>query len=413
MFRSHPIIPLIISSLLLFSILGGLVWANTQYSQNHPGGRDFLVQWLGARTLLQYGNNPYDDPATQRAQIVYYGRLANAGEDPLHLFVPFPIELFFIPFALTSNYGLARGFWMTLLEAALAAMGYLSLRLTVWKPSRILLTVILIFSILWVYDFIPLISDQSIIFVGLSITGLLLAIREERDELAGALMLLPLFSPEIAGVFVLFILWWTIYHRRWRILGGSLMTVVILLAIGFFLLPGWFEPFVKGWISHLNFNPGLTPGIILGSWWPVLGQRLGWVLTAFMLLILFLEWRAVRKKNFRHFLWTACITLAATPFLGIPVSPKDYVVLFLPLTLFLVILGERWSHHMKWGLTYLVLVLIFVGSWFLSGYLWLRSSSSSSIVVFTLLLPGFVMIGLYWMRWWAIRPPRTWSDPVQ
>jgi len=413
MFRSHPIIPLIITSLILLSIIGGLVWVNTLYAQNHPGGKDFLVSWLGARTLLQYGNNPYDDPATQRAQIVYYGRLANADEDPLRLFVPFPIELFFIPFALTSNYALARGFWMTLLEAALVAMGYLSLRLTVWKPSRMLLTIILIFSILWVYDYIPLISNQSVIFVGLSITGLLLAIREEHDELAGALMLLPFFSPEIAGIFVLFIVWWTIYHRRWRVLGGFLMTLVILCAIGFFLLPGWFKPFVNGLISHLIFTQGLTTGIILGSWWPVIGPRLGWVLTVFILLDLFIEWRAVRNKDFRHFLWTACISLAATPFLGIPVLPQDYVVLFLPLVLFLVILGERWSHRIKWGLTYLVLVIFFLGSWFLSGYLWLRSTSSTSILALTLLLPGLILIGLYWMRWWAIRPPRTWSDPLQ
>jgi len=27
-------------------------------------------------------------------------------------------------------------------------------------------------------------------------------------------------------------------------------------------------------------------------------------------------------------------------------------------------------------------------------------------------LPVLVLIGLYWVRWWIIHPPRTWLDDV-
>jgi len=27
-----------------------------------------------------------------------------------------------------------------------------------------------------------------------------------------------------------------------------------------------------------------------------------------------------------------------------------------------------------------------------------------------ILPPVLTMLGLYWMRWWAIRPPRLWAD---
>ena len=413
MSRSLTVITIFLFSLLMLALFSGLTWANMQFAQNHPGEKDFLVPWLAARTFLQYGNNPYDDPATQRAQIVYYGRLAVAGEDPLRLNVPFPLELFYFPLALIPNYALVRGLWMALLEVALIALGFLSLRLTGWKPIRTLLPLVVIFSVLWVFGYLPLVACQTVIFVALSLTGFQLALRDQLDELAGALLVLPLFKPDITGIFVLFFLWWVIYHRRWRILGGLVMTLTILFAMGFFLLPDWFIPFIRGVISHVNNNPGLTPGRILVSWWPVVGPRLGWALAALLLGLLVFEWRAVRKKDFRHVLWTACLTLAITPILGIPVMPQDEVVLFLPLILFLTILDERWSYPGRWGISAFALPVIFFGFWLLTKGLSLNSTLAISNDVLVLLLPILLIIGLYWMRWWAIRPPRVWSDSLQ
>jgi len=412
MSRALTIVIYIVCSMLLLVSLGGLVWVNTQYAQNNAGEKDFLVPWLAARTYLQYGNNPYSDPATQRAQIIYYGRLANASEDPLRLDVAFPLELFYFPFALIPEYALARGLWMTLLEGALVALGILSLQLTGWKPARMLLPVILIYSVLWIYGYLPLAASQPIIFVALAVTGLLLSVRERHDELAGALLVLPFFSPAIAGVFVIFLVWWSIYHHRWRILAGFLMTMTILFALGFFLLPDWSLPFIRGVISHVTYNPGLTPAGFLGYWWPVVGPRLAWLLTILLLAILFFEWRNVRTKDFRHFLWTSCLTLTVTPFLGIPVMPQEEVVLFLPLILFLTILGERWSYTRHWGIPGFAVPILFFSLWVVTVELFRHSPITFSNSVLVLLLPFVLIIGLYWMRWWAVHPPRTWSDSI-
>jgi hypothetical protein len=394
---------------LALAILGGLVWGNTLYARDHPGEKEFFVPWLAARTYLQYGDNPYSEPVAQRAQVIYYGRLAAEGQDPLRLSLPFPVEIFYFPFALVSDYALARGLWMTCLEIALVALAFLSLRLTGWKPARTLLPVLLIFSVLWVYGFLPLTGSRAVIFVALAIVGLLLALHDGRDELAGALLVVPFFKPDIAGLLVLFILWWVIYHHRGRILAGYLMTLVILLAVSFFILLDWFTPFIGGLISHINYNPGLTPGGILAFWWPAFGPRLGWALTGIMLVVLFVEWRDVRRKDFRHLLWTASLTLAGTPLMGIPVNPQDYVLLFFPLILFLSILAERWSRPGRWGVAGLVLLAIFLGFWLITAGL-SHAGVSVPTNVLALAFPVLLVLGLYWMRWWAVRPPRTWSD---
>src|SRR5512143_4123203 len=136
------------------AILGALVWANLVFVRSQPVDKDFLVPWLGARTFLQYGENPYNKPATQRAQIVYYGQLATEGQDPLALWLPFPVELFYFPFALITDYALARATWMTCLEIALVALAILSLRLFDWKPPRAVLPFVVLFSLFWIYGVI-------------------------------------------------------------------------------------------------------------------------------------------------------------------------------------------------------------------------------------------------------------------
>ena len=190
------------------------------------------------------------------------------------------------------------------------------------------------------------------------------------------------------------------------------MTLVILFALGFFLLPDWFMPFIRGAISHFNNNPGLTPGRIFESWWPVVGPRLGLALTALLIVLLFIEWHSVRNKDFRHVLWTSCLTLAMAPCLGIPVVPQEEVVLFLPLILFLTILDERWTRPGRWGISGFMLSVIFLGSWMMTAELSLNSTLAILYDSLMLFLPLLLIVGLYWMRWWAIHPPRTWRESI-
>jgi hypothetical protein len=412
MSRTLNIISTITLVVLALAMIGGLTWANTRFAAQDPGEKDFFVPWLAAGTFLQFGNSPYGQPAAQRAQVIYYGHLASQDEDPLRLSIPFPVEMFYFPFALISDYALSRGIWMTFLEIALVASAVYGLRLTGWKPARTLLPVYLVFSVIWIYGFLPLSGGSGIIFSTLAIVSLLLAIRDGRDEMAGALLVVPFLQLDFSILFVVFIIWWSVYHHRGRLIAGFLMTLTILLAASFFILSNWFLPFIAGWLSRINHLPSLSTAGIFASWWPVLGPRLGWVLTGFILVVLFLEWRNVRNKDFRHFVWTACLTLTLTPLLGIPVIPPYYELLYLPLLLFLAILAERWSRPGNWGLDSLVLLIFFFGFWGIFIGLYILGSYTALSEILVLGFPFLLGVGLYWMRWWAVRPPRTWSDSL-
>jgi hypothetical protein len=406
MSRRFANIFMILSILAALVILGGLIWANTLFVRSHPLEKNFLVPWLGARTFLQYGENPYQTPATQRAQIVYYGRLAQAGQDPLILWLPFPVELFYFPFALVSDYVLARAIWMSCLEIALIALPFLLLRLTNWKPGRTLLPLILLFSIFWVYGALSLASGSGAGFIALAMAGFLLTLRDEHDEVAGALLLVTAGLLGFSGLLVFFMLWRAIYQRRWRILWGFLMALILLLALSFLFLPAWIIPFVRGLISHTTYASTLSLGKILASWSPVVGPRLGWIVAGALLLLLCVEWGAAMRNEFRHALWTICLTISVMPLMGISTSLTSYVILIVPLLILLGILAGLQANPRGWGLAGLLLILILILLWVLTGVLVSLDALPALSNILFLLLPVLLIPSLYWMRWRFTRPIR-------
>ena len=406
MSRSLNVLTAILLICLALAVLGGLVWANMQYVRTQPAEKDFLVPWLGMRTFLQYGDSPYSDPATQRAQILFYGRLAAPGQDPLALWLPFPVELFYFPIALVNDYVLARAIWTTCLEIALVALALLSLRMTGWKPGRIFLPVILLFPMLWVFGAFSLESGNAAGFIALALVGFLLALRSERDELAGGLLILLVSSARFIGVLTFFILWWIIYQHRWRVLWGLMMGLAVLLGLAFLFLPGWFLPYISGMLSHSVYSIGFSTTGIFASLSPVAGPRLAWILAAFLLLILFFEWGNTLAKDFRAFLWMVSLTVSVTPLLGIPMVPKDYLILIVPLMLLLALLSERLPWLKRWGVPW-IMILLLIGLWYLTIALISANAYATLINILILFPPMMLMLGLYWMRWWYIRTVPT------
>jgi hypothetical protein len=406
MSRSLTTLTAILLICLALAVLGGLVWANMQYIHAQPAEKDFLVPWLGMRTFLQYGDSPYSDPATQRAQILYYGRLAAPGQDPLALWLPFPVELLYFPIALVNDYVLARAIWTTFLEIALVALAFLSLRMTGWKPGRIFLPVILLFPLLWVYGVFSLESGNAAGFIALALVGFLLALRSERDELAGGLLILLVSSARFIGVLTFFILWWIIYQHRWRVLWGFMMGLAVLLGLAFLFLPGWFLPFLSGMLSHSIYTIGFSTTGIFASLSPVVGPRLAWVLAGILLLVLFFEWGNTLAKDFKAFLWMVSLTVSVTPLLGIPMFPNDYLILIVPLMLMLALLGERQPWLKRWGVPGMVILLL-AGLWYLAFALTSANAYVTLINILILFLPVMLVLGLYWMRWWYIRTVPT------
>lgn len=384
------------------ALMGGLLWANLNFVHRVPGGADFFVLWKSGQEFLLQGNIPYQD-LTRELQGLVYGHAAPRGESLPRLSLPLYLLLVFSPFALVRDAWLARAIWMAFLEIELFGLVFLLIQLVHWKPGRLYIVLLMLFGVFWAPAAISLFSGNTIIFQAILIFGALRAIEFGFDELAGALLALAWFNLEAVGLLIILVLFWTWTVQRLRVSGGFLMTTIILAGISIFFNASWLFPFLGAILTNWRLNPNPSTFSLFEGWLPGVGIRLAQGLTLVVGLALIAEWRAVRGKDLRWLLWTASLTVAATPLLGMPFAPA-WLVLTLPvLLLILSIMEQRWGTFGRWSAVALF-SLVFFGLWAA-----LRGGIGS---VFVLFFPLLLIFLLYWVRWWAIRQPRLWADII-
>ena len=83
-------------------------------------------------------------------------------------------------------------------------------------------------------------------------------------------------------------------------------------------------------------------------------------------------------------------------------------MLIIPLALVFAIVHDRWRRFGS-ALTFLLMLVVFSLPWILYLFAINRFGVIAQDSIF-LFLPLCTLIGLYWIRWWAIRPPRILSD---
>jgi len=402
---------LILAGFVIIFIASTLAAASYYLANLLPDGGELFLLWTGGRSFLFDRIEPYSGIVPARVQEWVYGRSALPGEDVYILDIPFHLLLVFFPLALFSDVLVARAFWMVLLELALFGMIFFGIRWVDRKIPRFFGILIFIACFTSFYTYRAFLEGSPTILIGLAFAGIILSLQAGLDELTGALIVLSSFRWEIGGPFLLFIVLWAIWERRWRVFIGGGMLAFILFVISIFLYPGWVLPFLRATWNSLREGFGISAHEILGQLWPAFGSTLGWVLTAVLVVLLGYEWTETRGASSRRLIWTVCITLAVTPLLGFRGEMDQLVLLTLPVMLVVMISQERWR-KLGSGIAFLFILFFFGVPW------WLFTQGAPQGIglpvdeILFLFWPLFTVIGLYWMRWWMIRPPRTWLDQV-
>jgi hypothetical protein len=410
-YRSSTVFIILIAAVLL-GLFSVLTWANYRFSAENPGGTDFLVHWVGTRALVMEGLNPYSDEVALEIQTRTYGRAAQPGEHELRVAYPLYSVIVFLPFALVGDFTLARALWMTVLEIALLLLVFLSLRLVRWRIGLPMLVVLLLFSLFWYHGLRPLINGNAVILVALFLVGAILALRAGADELAGVLFAFSTIKPQVVVLVLAFVVLWAAANGRWRVITWLGVTVFLLSASAALIIPDWILHNLREVVRYPGYNPPGTPQAAFIAWWPAWGQRLGWVLTGFMALFLLVEWWGNRRADFRGFLWTALLTLAISQWIGIQTDPGNFIVLFPAVILVLSQIADRWRAGGR-VFTVVCLIALFAGIWaiFLNTVQFGDQPLQSAVMFFP--LPAFLLITLYWVRWWVVQPPAVWYDLLE
>ncbi len=392
---------------LLVPLIVGLVvalgYANYRFVLQAPGGNDFLPRWLGARVWVVEGGNPYDREVSVAAQTMIYGRPANleAGEDLAHFVYPLPAMLFFVPFGLFS-FPVARAMWMTLLELALPALAMLGILIARWRPRPLLLTLLVLFSVLWYHGLRSVVVGQFAVIEALLMIGALLAIQRDQDAWAGVLLGLSIAKPQMPFLLIPFVLLWAVSRRRWLLILSSLATFAILMGGSLAIMPDWPMRWLRQVFEYPRYTELGSPISILGGVLPGLEPWFTRALTALMLLYMFWEWRLAWEKEDAWFQWTAAVTIVITNWVAFRTATTNYVVMLPALYLVFAVWSRRWG---KAGDLAVVVALVVLGL----GLWWLflttvRGNTESPWMYIP--LPAVALAGLWWVRWYVVRSDR-------
>jgi hypothetical protein len=173
---------------------------------------------------------------------------------------------------------------------------------------------------------------------------------------------------------------------------------------------GWMLDYARAvlfdWSRRLDYTMGTTLAYIF----PDLKFSLGRWLTLFAGALLCIEALRAMHEHFRHIAWVAFLSLALNPMIGFAIFPANHVVLLPAVVLVTALVCERWT---RWRV--LLTVLLLAAIFLVSHDLYLQALTARERLysdLLKILPPILVTLGLYWMRWWAIRPPRIWADQI-
>lgn len=392
---------LLTSSLLILVTIALLTWANWQYAKTSPGGNDFLVHWMGTRNFITKGISPYSDETALDIQTMVYGRAAQVGEHELRVAYPLYSMALFAPFAMISDFTLARAAWMTLLEACLIAIAFLSIRLVNKKaPSWLLLTAIVL-TIFSYHGVRPLINGNAVIVVTLLLLGAILLICNTRDEVAGILLAFSTIKPQNVILVVAFILLWAIFKKRTKILYWFGGTIILLVGFSMLMIPDWILQNLREVIRYTSYNPPGSPGAVMISAWGDMGLRFAVLLSVIIAAVLLIEWLGARRGGEQRFIWVCMLTMALSQWSGIQTDPGNFILLYPAILYSFMILWERWKARAK-PIILGVSALLLIGLWviFLVSVQYSYQPIQSPVMFFP--LPVVAILLLYWIRWWAI-----------
>ena len=375
----------LILTILLLVVIAAIAWANLQWVDHLPRESDFLYQWQITRGLIFNRTNPYQ-PIT--------GYTFKA---------PFPILVFYFPFALIENYEFARALWITALQITTVVFAYLCIRNTAWIRSLWLASVLFLFALLWFPAVSIYVNGSAAPLMAMFFAAALLAIQKGQDEVAGVFLALSALELRLTLLAVVLLLLWIAAHRRWITYFWAAVTFLFTNIIGMIFLPSWPVDFARATYQLTDFRIGQAIIATTTRWWPGIGTQIGWGIVIIAAVLLIVEWWLVWGKSDKRLTWTLALTWVLTIWVGFETNIDQVFLLIFALIVIFAAWNRRWG-KLGSAFTLAAMLLLLPGLWWAAIFFAKRGIAETSNPIFMMAFPLLIIIALYWIRWWYLRP---------
>jgi hypothetical protein len=284
-------------------------------------------------------------------------------------------------------------------------IGFLSVRLSGIKlslPGQIMVILVVVF---WLPGVSAILGGYlSPITIALILAGIYLVIIEQ-DTTAGLILALTFSAFPTSGLVLILLFVWSISNRRWSILSGFFSGLAFLIIISFLVIPSWFMDWASVMISYFDGWGWIqTPLMDMAKFLPGVADFLTIILhVIFGTFALFLIITSLRKSNL-IFIYKLSLYFLIVYFLHIQGSMMYLFFLVPAMLLVFRFWSERWvffGHFLSWGF----LIAFGAGTWLLV-YPDINFTLPFDDKVISIVFPLFVLFGVIWIRWWALKIPK-------
>jgi len=364
----------------------------------------FAIPWAAGRAWLLEGESPYAPTIANIAQsTIDDSGLMGVLPETRVLTLPLLTLVFYLPFSLIP-YTISRIIWVVILAVSIGLTIYLSIRFSGWKLPSIGKFFVVVLMISWLPSAKAILTGQlSPIIIALTFLALYLLLLGQ-ETTAGFILALTLSSFPGVGFILIFLLVWSISQKQWSVLSSFFSGVAFLLLLSWLILPAWFMDWASI-IFNLYFDWQWinTPLMNLATLLPGIADFLSIFLhAAFILFGIFLLITALGKSG-RVFIFKLCAILIIAYLVN--VQNMIIYLLFVGPAAFMVFRywSARWhlfGNILSWG----ILLSLCFGSWLLVLQD-IDFTGTFNVPILSIAFPLIIMLGLFWIRWWALRLP--------
>ncbi len=344
---------------------------------------DLYPRWIGARELLRHGVNPYGADITRQIQQGYYGRELDPRrpEDPKdeqRFVYPLYVVILLAP-TVTLPFSLVRAGFTVFLILLTAASVLLWMRALRWRTSW---AVIAVWLLLTMGSF-PVAQGIKLQQLSLLVAGLLSACAAAVASgfliTGGILLALATIKPQLACLPVAWMMLWVLRdcRHRQRLAWAFLATMIFLLAVSQWLVPGWIGDFLDGLHAYHQYTQDVS---VLG--W-LLTPAIGNLVEAVLVVVtVWIGWPLLAKSADVSYLGISFALIVSTSVLVVPMFAPYNQVLLLPA---IMVIGRHTREFWRGGGTNRLLLLLAGGT---LAWQWV---ASLGLMGAALILPATIM----------------------
>ncbi len=274
-----------LSSLLALIFLGCGLWHLHILNRWMHDRSDFIPPWVGARVALT-GGDPYAAATTIHIQQKFYGHTLAADDPGDKQAFAYPLYTVFLIAPLAGlDWPVAQVVFLLLAIPAIALATVLWLRILGIRPPPLQHLVYALF-VLGSWPFMVALRHCQLTLLALAlVTAACFAMHREKPALAGFLLGLATFKPQLVAPVLLWLIVRAILEREWRLPASLTVTLAAVLGVCQLLQPGWFAKWLKGIAAyHLYTHSHPSLQIFFG---PTLGNLLLAAVSGISLLALY------------------------------------------------------------------------------------------------------------------------------